>query len=132
MVQFFKRFLEWIRLKERLDAAESKPPLFKEGEIWWCAVGENVGTEISGKNKGFSRPVIVFKKYGHLSFFGIPMTSQDKQGSWFVRITQSGIRSTAIVSQGKYYDVRRMYTRMGILDESDYARVKERFLSLHK
>ena len=37
-----KKFLEWIGLKEKLHKAGNKAPLFKEGEIWWCAIGENV------------------------------------------------------------------------------------------
>ena len=26
-------------------------PAIKEGEIWWCAMGENIGVEINGKNE---------------------------------------------------------------------------------
>jgi len=44
-----KRFLEWIGLKEKLHGAIHKPPFFKEGEIWWCNLGENVGIEANGK-----------------------------------------------------------------------------------
>ena len=57
-----KRFLEWIGLKEKLHTADNKPPLFKEGEIWWSAIGENVGIEVNGKGKPFSRPVYIYKK----------------------------------------------------------------------
>lgn len=58
-----KRFLEWIGLKEKLHNTEYIPPLFKEGEIWWCYVGENVGIEANGKGNQFTRPVLIFKKY---------------------------------------------------------------------
>ncbi len=51
-----KKFLEWIRLKEKLHENNAKIPLFKEGEVWWCAIGENVGIEMNGKSKKFSRP----------------------------------------------------------------------------
>jgi hypothetical protein len=40
-----KRFLEWIKLKEKLHSNNYKPPFFKQGEIWWCSFGENIGTE---------------------------------------------------------------------------------------
>ena len=52
-----KKFLEWIGLKEKLHTANSTPPLFKEGEVWWCVVGENIGIEMNGKGDVFSRPV---------------------------------------------------------------------------
>ena len=74
MFKIVKRFLEWIQLKEQLHNASHKPPLFKEGEVWWCSVGENVGKEINGKSKLFSRPVLVFKKLTSETFLGIPTT----------------------------------------------------------
>lgn len=129
MIIFIKRFVEWIGLKERLDTVSNTPPLFNEGEIWWCAMGENIGTEISGKNKSFSRPVVVLKKYGRLSFFGLPLTTKAKQGSWFVPIKQEGKESVAVVSQGRYIDYRRLYKKIGTLDDIDFARVKESFLA---
>ena len=132
MVEFIKKFLEWMRVKKTLDAIESEPPLFREGEIWWCAMGENIGTEISGKNIPFSRPVVILKKYGRQSFFAIPMTSKKKEGSWFVQITQAGKSNSAIVSQGRYCDYRRLYRKIGMLDEDDYKRVKNSFIQLHK
>lgn len=56
-----KRFDEWIEVKKsRHDSA--RLPVIKDGEIWWCAMGENIGVEINGKNESFARPVLVFKK----------------------------------------------------------------------
>ena len=69
-----KHFWEWIELKERLHFVGNYPPI-KEGQIWWCAVGENIGAEINGKNHTFSRPVLIMKKLSQYSFMGIPLTS---------------------------------------------------------
>lgn len=55
-----KRFLEWIQLKQKIYETESAPLYFKEGDMWWCAVGENVGIEINDKGDIFSRPVFVY------------------------------------------------------------------------
>lgn len=57
-----KKFLEWIGIKEKIHNTSRGPRLYKEGDIWWCAVGENIGIEINGKGKMFSRPVLVYKK----------------------------------------------------------------------
>ena len=59
-----KRFLEWIGLKEKLHHTEHQPPLFKEGEVWWCYIGENVGVEVNGKGKQFTRPALILNGYG--------------------------------------------------------------------
>ncbi len=56
-----KCFGDWIDLKSKLHYMGVSHE-FREGDVWWCAVGENVGIEINGKNQEFSRPVLVLKK----------------------------------------------------------------------
>ena len=58
--------MDWI--KEKLHNKEHKPPLFKEGEVWWCYWGENVGIEINGKNDQFTRPVFILKNTTSILF----------------------------------------------------------------
>ena len=36
-----KDFRGWIRIKEKIHGDE-KLRITREGEVWWCAVGENV------------------------------------------------------------------------------------------
>ena len=74
------RFLAWIGVKQKLDAHEYNPPLITEGDLWWCAIGENVGIESAGKGRNFTRPVIVLKKFGRHGFLGIPTTT--KKSDW--------------------------------------------------
>ncbi len=64
-----KHFFEWMKIKEELHNI-GKIPAIKEGEIWWAALGENVGVEINGKHKDYSRPVIVFRKLSRFLFLG--------------------------------------------------------------
>ena len=45
-----KRFPEWILLKEKLRSV-NRVLVIREGEIWWVAIGENVGVEINGKKR---------------------------------------------------------------------------------
>lgn len=79
-----KHFLEWIELKSDLHFTGNYP-LVKEGQVWWCAVGENVGVEINGKHDTFSRPVLVMKKLSRYGFMGVPLTSQKHEGSWYAK-----------------------------------------------
>jgi len=55
-----KRFSEWIERKERIHDV-GRLPAISEREVWWVAVGENVGIEINGKSGRFSRPVLIYK-----------------------------------------------------------------------
>ena len=126
-----KRFLEWIGLKEKIHNNNSIPPLFNEGEIWWCAVGENVGIEINGKGKLFSRPVFVYKKLSKDGFLGIPLSTQDKKGSWYVEINFKGEKDIANLSQIRIFSAYRMYEIMGSLDNKDITKIKNGFLRLY-
>lgn len=126
-----KRFLEWIGLKEKIHKNNSVPPLFNEGEIWWCAVGENIGVEINGKGELFSRPVFVYKKLSKDGFLGIPLSTQKREGSWYVGITFKGENNTANLSQVRIFSSYRMYELMGLLDENDIQKIKAGFLRLY-
>src|SRR3989338_2093542 len=123
-MHIIKRFLEWIKLKEKLHGNASRPPLFKEGEIWWASVGENIGSEINGKSKLFSRPVIIFKKLSANTFLGIPTSSLDKNGSWYIQVHVHDVSSVAILSQIRILDYKRLSTKMGRLHTDDFKRVK--------
>ena len=68
-----KRFDEWNEVKKNTHGLRRMPAI-KEGEIWWCAIGENVGVEINGKSEVFSRPVLVLKKLSRFGFMGITQT----------------------------------------------------------
>src|SRR3989338_1250468 len=119
-----KRFLEWIGLKEWLDSTEHQPPLFREGEIWWCYLGENVGIEANGKGNKFTRPAFVLTKYDRYSFLGLPLTTKLKRGSWYAPIGFSGVKQVIVLSQGRVFDYRRLKEKMGELDEREAESVK--------
>lgn len=126
-----KRFLEWIGLKEKLHVVDHKPPLVSQGDIWWVSIGENVGSEINGKSKLFSRPVIIFKKLAHSFYFVIPTTTQVREGSWYVKFRQQERDMVACLHQARAIDYRRLSTKLGTLDDEDFARIKKDFGSLY-
>jgi mRNA interferase MazF len=126
-----KRFLEWIGLKEKLHNSNHVPPLFNEGEIWWCAVGENIGVEINGKDKAFSRPVYIYKKLSRDGFFGIPLSTTSRTGSWYIEISFQEQKVIANLAQCRVFSYLRMYEKMGALDEADILKIKDGFLRLY-
>ena len=126
-----KRFLEWIGLKERLHASVISIPYVREGEMWWASIGENVGWEINGKNKNFTRPVIVLKKLAKGFYFVIPVTSQLRNGTWYINFKQREKAMTACLQQARSMDYRRFYSKLGELDDEDYRKIKQGFLELY-
>jgi len=126
------RFSEWIGLKQRLHEGTQLPPLVSDGDIWWASVGENVGSEINGKSRLFSRPVIIFKKLAHGFYFVIPTTTKPKIGTWFVAFRQANREMFASLHQARAIDHRRLSTKLGQLDDNDLRKVREGFWKLYK
>lgn len=126
-----KRFLEWIGLKERLHGIQIDAPLVSTGDIWWVSIGENVGSEINGKSKLFSRPAIIFKKLAHGFYFVIPTTTQVKDGTWYVSFKHQGQLMNACLHQARSIDYRRLSSKLGTLDDTDFAKVREGFQDLY-
>lgn len=126
-----KDFVNWMKLKRKLDLYNHKPPYVSEGDIWGASVGENVGFEIGGKSKLFSRPVIIFKKLSHGLYFVIPTSTKQKEGSWYVSFIHKDIKATASLHQARNIDYRRLYGKLGTLDDNDLENIKTGFCNLY-
>ncbi len=130
-MNYIKKFFEWIVLKRDLDKKNHKPPYVPEGEIWWASIGENVGAEINGKSRLFSRPVIVLKKLSKGFYFVVPTTTQVRNGNWYVVFYDNKFCVTACLHQARPVDYRRFYSKLGELDKSEFDKLKKGFESLY-
>ena len=117
-----KDFKGWMRIKAEIHKKGSLRT-FREGEIWWCKVGENVGSEICGKGKDFLRPVLVVNKLSRYNFIGVPLTSKEHTGSWYVHFKFKGKDEYAVVAQVENISTHRLHYKMGEVPESDLNRV---------
>ena len=117
-----KDFNGWMKIKKRIHFRKSLRT-FHEGEVWWCGVGENVGSEICGKGKDFLRPVLVLVKLCKSNFIGIPLTSREHHGSWYVEIEFKRKRQYAVVAQIENISTYRLHHKMGEVPESDLKKV---------
>lgn len=125
-----KKFKEWSFCKQNLHYSRKQGPLITEGEVWWCSFGVNVGSEIDGKNNLFTRPVVVFKKLSHDTFWGIPGTGQNKKGTWFVSVPFQERNQVFIVSEIRALSTKRLDKKMGMLSEESFKKIKTGFTNL--
>jgi mRNA-degrading endonuclease toxin of MazEF toxin-antitoxin module len=122
-----KDFDRWNALKKQLDAHHA-PPHFNEREIWWCSVGVNVGYEVYGKGKLFTRPVLIFKKQSKATFFGIPMSTKIKpRGDYYV-LEFGGRYVAMMLGELRRFDSRRLADKMGKLSEERFEEVRKAVL----
>lgn len=125
-----KRFEEWIEVKSDLHKIAIVRRI-REGEIWWCALGENVGVEINGKSKTFARPVLILRKLGKYSFMGIPLTSKAHEGSWYAMFYFRNTAQYAALAQARVVSVSRLYKKIGEADRQDIFLVRDKFRQLY-
>ena len=124
-----KDFDGWIAVKKRLHYKGGLRNI-KDGDIWWCAIGENVGSEICGKGKTFARPVLVTRKLDRYSFVGVPLTSKKHYGSWYANFEFQNRKQIAIVAQVETISVQRLYSKMGKVPNSDLEMVRAKLCDL--
>lgn len=127
---YLQTFRDWFKLKIILW---NKPNniIFKQGDIWWCSLGINIGEEIYGKGIKFTRPVLIFRKLTSNSFLGLPLTSQERNGNWYVEIFAHGARSWVMLNQARILDKKRLTSRLTTLEDVDFKKVRDGFLNLY-
>lgn len=119
-------FANWTKLKIRVHASEKRMS-FKEAEIWWASLGQNVGVEANGKNIKFERPIIILKKFNSKSFLEIPLSSQPKTGIYYLELKDEfGISSFANLSQIRLMSSNRLIRNIRELPKTDFDLVKEK------
>jgi mRNA interferase MazF len=91
----------------------------------------NIGAEIFGKGAKFTRPVLILKKFTVGTFFGIPLTSNKKEGSWYAPITCHGVEGSAILNQARNFDARRLYEKIERLGDDRFQEIKQSFLDFY-
>lgn len=124
-----QEFNDWIEVKIDVNHRGLKFN-FSEGEVWWRAIGQNVGVEINGKGKEFVRPVFVLRKLNKRSFMAVPLTSQEHSGAWYVNFRFKNMQEYAALSQVRIVSAARLYRRIGRADEMDALRIRQGFHDL--
>ena len=110
-----KEFYKWYMLKEQLHSAK-KEQYFKERDIFWASIGVNIGYEQDGKGEIFSRPILVVKKYNKNIFFGVPLSTKIKEGTFFFTFRLNEKLSSALLVQGRIYDTKRLENKIGKIE----------------
>ena len=98
--------------------------------MWWCHLGENVGHEECGKGSKFLRPIIVLKKFNNRIFFGIPTSSKLKDSPFYRSLVVKGIRVSALMSQMRLFDVKRLLYKQSKISPNELELLKKDFIKL--
>lgn len=93
-------------------------------------MGVNVGSEISGKNADYERPVLVVRKSGR-HFIGLPLTSQKPKNPYFYydisyQYNQEKVESYVLTTNPKSFDVLRLLRKIRRLNDTEFEKVKQK------
>jgi mRNA-degrading endonuclease toxin of MazEF toxin-antitoxin module len=123
-----KDFDYWNSLKKNLDS-KHRNIKFKEGQIWWCSIGLNIGSEQNGGGKNFERPVIILKKFFSKTLLILPITSKSKFGNYYFSLDS---QNTVILCQPRLIDSNRLSREIknNSLNHRTFTIIKRRFKNL--
>jgi len=121
-----KIFDKWNILKQIINR-DSKIVFFRDRDIFFAYLGENIGFEQNGKGEEFLRPVLILKKFGKNSAFVIPLSTKIKEGKFYFQFTSSlGIKTLALLSQARFLDSRRFKMKKGMISKEDFINLKKK------
>jgi len=124
-----KKYNEWNEVKKELDM-QTHSIIYKERDIFWASVGENIGYEQNGKGRIFSRPVLIVKRFSRNMFFGVPLSTKMKDGNFFFEFELLGKKSNALIVQGRLFDTKRLENKIGMMSKDDFIKLKEKLREL--
>lgn len=122
-------FQKWHLLKSKIDM-DHNAPLFREQEIWWCSLGINIGSEEDGKGKDYLRPILITRKFNKNIFYGLPITSRERDDIFHTPIHTKNVYGSVIMSQMRLIDAKRLSHRMGKITEKDFNAIIKKLKGL--
>ena len=120
-----KPFDEWNEDKKRVHARETTP-LYHTREIWWANLGLNVGYEQDGTGEHYKRPVLVLRGLSRHVCIIVPLTTSTKRDRFYIDIgIVAGKSATAIISQIRLVDTRRLVEKIATLDHTHFEAIRK-------
>ena len=122
---------KWNEIKKQTELNKTNWTI-KVREIYWVKIGQNIGYEIYGKDNEFLRPVLVYKKFNRYSFIGIPLSSQNKNNKWYIKINPYNIEKDnyVIISQIRIFSTKRIKSKFGKISNEDFEVIKHNVLEM--
>jgi len=120
-----KDFDGWNFKKQKLHNTDWVP-LYHEREIWWCALGVNVGFEQDGTGGEYRRPVLVLKGLSKETCLIIPLTTATHDHVLRPQIgIVDGKMAKALLSQIRVIDNKRFVRKIGYLDKNIFNSIRK-------
>ena len=117
-------FDKWCSIKKNIHKRR-RTVYARKKEIWWCALGHNIGFEQNGKNQYYERPVLVLRRFSKDLVLAVALSSvTKKRNKYYHQYTLDGNRYAVILSQLKVLSTKRLLRKQGIFPGNDFREVQ--------
>mgnify|MGYP003394849995 CR=1 FL=1 len=94
-------------------------------------IGVNIGFEQDGTGEDFQRPVVVITKFNLEACLVVPLSTTKKKGRYYFSVGDvDGRNATAVLSQLRFIDRKRLANKVGLLDEGIFKPLSEAVIKL--
>jgi mRNA interferase MazF len=119
-----KDFDGWNNKKKEIN--EKIGPFCHDRELWWCALGVNIGFEQDGSDSEYRRPVLILKGLSKSTCLIAPLTKSKN----IHRLRPSiGLvedkEACVLLSQIKVIDTKRLVKKIGYLDKEIFEVIRK-------
>ncbi|MEI6238028.1 MAG: type II toxin-antitoxin system PemK/MazF family toxin [bacterium] len=121
---YIKDFDNWNEMQKHLNSDDRQVNI-RAGEIRWVAFGVNIGSEIDGKGKSFTRPALVVHVVGSNLALVIPLSTKIKEMVGYLPFEFQGKTVSLCIHQSRTISQKRILSRKGRISEKKLAEIKE-------
>jgi mRNA-degrading endonuclease toxin of MazEF toxin-antitoxin module len=119
-----KDFDAWNE-KKKLTDRRTDAPFCHTRELWWCALGANVGAEQDGSGDEYRRPVLILKGLSRTTSLVIPLTTSTSRHPLRPSVGRvDGKEACALLSQMRVIDTKRLVRKIGYLDSEVFNGIR--------
>lgn len=118
-----KDFDGWNKKKHRIESAH-RLVYAHPREVWWCALGVNIGAEINGKSKHFGRAAIIMKVYNKETIVILPIVAKKREDLFHFEIERGKKTTWVKLTQTRTISHKRLLRKLGVLDEKRFEALR--------
>lgn len=111
-------------MQKHLNSDDRKVNI-RAGEIRWVAFGVNIGSEIDGKGKSFTRPALILHVVGSHLALVIPLSTKVKDVVGYLPLEFQGRTISLCIHQSRTVSQKRILSRKGRISEKKLNEIKE-------
>ena len=120
-----KDFDAWNEVKKQTHDRNGVP-FYHERELWWCALGINIGAEQDGSGAEYRRPVLILRGLSVTTCLVVPLTTSAKRHPLRPEVgIVEGKDAHALLSQMRVVDTKRLVRKIGYLEKHRFEEIRK-------